>query len=83
MADEFPVALYLARRDAYAAFLAAVDAETPVAEARAPVERAAALHRDGGREPDWYEVKKARAEFLAAATGHLRSVRGEGRPGAA
>lgn len=123
MPDSSVIPLYLARRDAFAAFLSAVDAESqvawhrsdgrfttadgerdevaavaavdaayltsratfnvidlmgvgPVKEARALVERAAALHKGGGK-PNWHGYKKAREEFLAAATSHLKGMLGE------
>jgi hypothetical protein len=119
------VSLYLARRDAFADFLTAVDAESqvawhrsdgrftnaegepddmaavaavdaaylatraafnvvdlegvgPVAEARALVERVAALHEGDGKRPDWYAYKKAREEFVTAATGYLKELLGQG-----
>ena len=116
MLEQSPL-LYLARRDAYAAFLTAADAESnvawfrtdgryedevqavaavdrayagtraafnlievegtgPVAEARALLERLAGLHKDGGAEPDWKDVKTAREAFVAAAQADLTAMRG-------
>ena len=49
----------------------------PVKEARALVDRASALHKGGGSDPNWYDFKKAREEFLAAATGYLEGMLGE------
>jgi hypothetical protein len=108
------IALYLARRSAYASFLSAVDSESnvahhrvdgrfadqteavaaadlaheatrtafnlieiegvgPINEARSVVERVATMH--GEREnPGWKDFKVARAEFVRAASGHLKSL---------
>ncbi|WP_446462765.1 hypothetical protein [Streptomyces sp. BRA346] len=124
MHDASVISLYLARRDAFAEFLNAVDAECqvawhrsdgrfktadgqpdeaaavsavdgaylasratfnvidlmgvgPVKEARTLVERTSALHKDGGTDPNWYDFKKAREEFLTAATGYLKGMLGE------
>ncbi|MEV7088393.1 hypothetical protein AB0O07_21310 [Streptomyces sp. NPDC093085] len=110
--------LYLARRDAYAAFLTAADAESrvawyrvegryadeaealaavdtayvatraafnvidvegvgPVKEARAVLERLAALNRSGNRNPEWKDFKASRESFVEAASAFLRG----GEPG--
>ncbi|MFI9720805.1 hypothetical protein ACIHFE_14295 [Streptomyces sp. NPDC052396] len=119
MTDAPPVELYLARRDAYAEFLSAADAESqvawfrsegrykdeaaaveavdaayaktrakfnvidvedvgPIKEARSVLERLQAMHKDGGKNPDWYEFKKAREEFRKAVAAYLRKLRGDG-----
>ncbi|MFE1770601.1 hypothetical protein [Streptomyces sp. NPDC059008] len=121
MDDTATVALYLARRDTYAALLNAVDDELriawhrcdgryttpdgqpdeaaavgdvdrayvnsrakfnvidlegvgPVKEARALVERAAALHKGGGTEPNWADFKRAREAFVTAASRYLKTL---------
>lgn len=118
------VALYLARRNSYADFLTAADAESsviwyrsdgrykntdgtpdtaaavaavdeaytatrvaynvidvegigPVKEGRAVVEALAAMHKTP-EDPSWYDFKKAREAFTAAATAHLKSLLPEG-----
>lgn len=112
------ITLYLARRDAYAEFLSAADAESnvawyrkdgrypdeteavaavdrayaatrvafnvidvegvgPVKEARTVLERLAAMHKDGGGNPDWKDFKAARESFVVAANDYLKAMRGE------
>ncbi|EFL23580.1 hypothetical protein SSOG_03294 [Streptomyces himastatinicus ATCC 53653] len=112
------ITLYLARRDAYAEFLSAADAESnvawfrkdgrfsdgteavaavdrayaatraafnvidvegigPVKEARTVLEQLAAMHRDGGVNPDWKDFKAARESFVVAANRYLKGMRGE------
>ncbi|WP_405616308.1 hypothetical protein [Streptomyces sp. NBC_01508] len=46
----------------------------PAKEARALVERVSALHWGDGQDPRWYDCKKAREEFLAAAAGYLKGM---------
>ncbi|MFI9721559.1 hypothetical protein ACIHFE_18210 [Streptomyces sp. NPDC052396] len=112
------VTLYLARRDAYAEFLSAADAESqvawfrsdgrykedaeaiaavdtayaatrakfnvidvesvgPIKEARAVLEQLQAMHKDGGKSPDWHDFKQAREEFVKSAGDFLRGMVGE------
>jgi hypothetical protein len=67
---------------AYAATRAAfnaIDLEGvgPHKEARVVLDRLRAMHQDGGSSPDWKDFKAAREAFVAAASAHLKALRGE------
>ncbi|MFF2810549.1 hypothetical protein ACFVT2_25925 [Streptomyces sp. NPDC058000] len=51
-----------------------LEAVGPVKEARVLVERAAALHKGGGTEPNWVDFKKAREAFVAATGRYLKGL---------
>ncbi|MGA4839924.1 hypothetical protein [Streptomyces sp. G45] len=115
MDDTSKITLYLARRDAYAEFLNAVDAERtviwyreagryedgraavaavdraydvtrakfnvidlegvgPVKEGRALVERLREMERGDPSRPNWADFKKAREEFVSAASRYLKGL---------
>ncbi|MFM9611518.1 hypothetical protein DF268_35550 [Streptomyces sp. V2] len=67
---------------AYAATRAAfnpIDLEGvgPHKEARLLLDRLAAMHKEGGTNPDWKDFKAAREAFAATAGAYLRSLRGD------
>ncbi|GAU67707.1 putative hypothetical protein [Streptomyces sp. NBRC 110611] len=120
MNDSAVITLYLARRDAYAAFLNAVDEERtviwhreagryetdaaaiaaidrvydvtrarfnvidlegvgPVKEGRALVERLADMEKGDPKQPAWADFKKAREDFVSAASRYLQGLIPEAR----